>query len=199
MKPELVSLQRRPFLTPIWLTAGFAFLGFCFCVCALWFWATASSTIVVVVRHAEKDLSISAADPPLTAAGVSRANLLANMFGGSGGAGSSGGAGRLGHIDAIYVSPTLRSKETGRPLAERLGIGETVVSPDDPKALAHRVLRDHHGGRVLIVGHSDTIPTLVKELSGNADIPDIGDQEYGTLYIVTVPRIGHANLLRLSY
>jgi hypothetical protein len=36
-------------------------------------------------------------------------------------------------------------------------------------------------------------------LSGNPKIPEIGDQEYGTMYIVTVPRIGHANLLRLNY
>jgi len=51
----------------------------------------------------------------------------------------------------------------------------------------------------LIVGHTDTVPRIVAELSGNPRIPDMGDQEYGTMYIVTVPRIGRANLLRLHY
>jgi hypothetical protein len=30
-------------------------------------------------------------------------------------------------------------------------------------------------------------------------VPEIRAEEYGTMYIVTVPRIGHPNLLRLNY
>jgi broad specificity phosphatase PhoE len=73
------------------------------------------------------------------------------------------------------------------------------VPADDPRALARRVLHEHGGGRVLIVGHTDTVPQIVATLSGNSNIPEIGDQEYGTMYIVAVPRIGDANLLRLNY
>ena len=40
---------------------------------------------------------------------------------------------------------------------------------------------------------------IVAALSGNSKVPEIGDEEYGTMYIVTVPRIGHANVLRLNY
>ena len=77
-------------------------------------------------------------------------------------------------------------------------LAEAVV---DLGAIEHnvRVLREHAGGRVLIVGHSDTVPKIVARLSGNPNVPEIGDREYGTMYIVSVPRIGHANLLRLSY
>jgi broad specificity phosphatase PhoE len=60
-------------------------------------------------------------------------------------------------------------------------------------------LRDYDGGRVLIAAHGDTIPAIVAALSGRADIPPIAVDEYGTLYIVTVPRLGAANLLRLHY
>jgi broad specificity phosphatase PhoE len=189
MKKDPVSFQRRPFLTPIWLTAIAAAMALGFVVFAAWVWGTAGSTTVVVIQHAEKDLSVSATDPPLTPAGQARAALLARMFGDA----------RLGHLDAIYVSPALRNRLTAAPLAARLGLSETVAPPDDPRALARRALREHAGGRVLIVGHSDTVPQIVAALSGNLEIPDLGDQEYGTMYIVTVPRIGHANLLRLSY
>jgi hypothetical protein len=51
----------------------------------------------------------------------------------------------------------------------------------------------------MIVGHVDTVPQVVAALSGQARVPDIGAEEYGTMYIVTVPKIGHANVLRLSY
>jgi broad specificity phosphatase PhoE len=190
MNKDHASFQRRPFLTPIWLTAIMVFLGLSSATFAAWIWGTAGSTTVIVIRHAEKDLSVSVTDPPLTAAGQARAALLANMFGD----GKS-----LGHLDAIYVSPALRNRLTAAPLASRLGIVAAVVPADDPRGLARRALHEHAGGRVLIVGHSDTVPQIVAALSDNAKIPEIEDQEYGTMYVVSVPRIGHANLLRLRY
>jgi phosphohistidine phosphatase SixA len=190
MKKDHVSFQRRPFLIPIWLTAISAMVVLALAIFAAWVWITAGSTTFIVIRHAEKDLSLSVADPPLSQAGQARAELLARMF---------GDAKALGHVDAIYVSPALRNRQTAAPLAARLGLDETVVPADDPRALARRALNEHRGGRILIVGHTDTVPKIVAALSGNPDIPQIGDQEYGTMYIVTVPRIGHANLLRLNY
>jgi broad specificity phosphatase PhoE len=193
MEKAPVRFQRRPFLTPIWLSAIVAFGAFvvlCVAVVTVWMWARAPSTTVIVVRHAEKDLSVSATDPPLSPAGEARAAQLARMF---------GDASAIGHVDAIYVSPALRNRLTAAPLAARLGITATVAPADDPRALAHRALREHAGGRVLIVGHVDTVPQIVATLSGNSRIPEIGSEEYGTMYIVTVPRIGHANLLRLNY
>jgi broad specificity phosphatase PhoE len=184
------SFQRRPFLTPIWLTALAAVMAFGFAVFAVWVWGTAGSTTVIVIRHAEKDLSVSVTDPPLSPAGEARAALLARMF---------GDANALGHLDAIYVSQALRSRLTAAPLAARLSISATVAPADDPRGLVRRALREHAGGRVLIVGHGDTVPRIVAALSGNPKIPEIGDQEYGTMYIVAVPHIGHANLLRLNY
>ena len=192
MKKDHASLQRQPFLAPIWLTAVAAIgaavvLGFS--AFTVWAWATAGSTTVVVIRHAEKDLSSGEADPPLNESGKARAALLARMFG-------NGKA--LGHLDAIYVTSALRNRLTAAPLAAGLGLTPVVVPADDPRGLARRVLHEHAGGRVLIVGHSDTVPAIVSALSGDGKVPEIADDEYGTLYIVTVPRIGHANLLRLS-
>jgi broad specificity phosphatase PhoE len=190
MKKDHASFQRRPFLTPIWLTALAAALGLGFAIFAAWMFGTAGSTIVVVIRHAEKDVSVSAADPPLNEAGQARAALLARMF---------GDAKLLGHLDAIYVSPALRNRLTAAPLAARLGITETVVPSDDSAALVRRVLHEHPGGQILIVGHTDTVPQIVAALSGKPKIPEMGAAEYGTMYIVTVPQIGHANLMRLNY
>jgi broad specificity phosphatase PhoE len=189
MNSERANLQRRPFLIPIWLTAIGAMAVFCVAILAAWLWFTANSTVVIVIRHAEKE-SLSAPDPPLSAAGEARAALLARMFGETHGAAG---------LDAIYISSALRNRMTAAPLAARLGIVPIVAPTDDPKGLAHRVLRENGGKRVMIIGHVNTVPAIVAALSGRSDIAQIGEQEFGTLYIVTVPRIGHANLLRLSY
>ena len=182
-------LQRQPFLTPIWLLALWATAGTLVVLTLVWWLVTAGSTAIIVVRHAEK-VQVDGADPPLTPAGEARAQLLARMF---------GDADKPGHVDAIYVLPALRSRLTAAPLAARLGIAPMVVGADDPSGLARQVLRDHPSERILIVGRSDTVPVIVAALSGVDNIPPIGADEYGTMYIVTVPRIGHANLLRLNY
>ena len=157
MTKDHASFQRRPFLTPIWLTALAAALGveFC-CFCGV---GVAHGGFDHRHRHSPcgKGSRVSATDPPLTQAGEARAALLAQMFG-------DGKA--LGHVDAIYVSPALRNRLTAAPLAARLGISATVAPADDPRGLARRVLREHGGGRVLIVGHSDTVPQIVAALSG---------------------------------
>jgi broad specificity phosphatase PhoE len=189
MKSDAVNLQHRPFMTPIWLSVIALFIVFGLAVFGLWVWGTADSTTVIVIRHAEKDPG-DAVDPPLSAAGEARAALLARTF---------GNAKDLGSIDAIYISPALRNRMTAAPLALALGIAPIVAPTDDPKGLARRALREHGGGRVMIVGHLDTVPEIVAALAGRNDIPKIEEQDYGVMYIVTVPRIGHANLLRLNY
>ena len=189
MKSAHENLRRGPFLIPIWLTAIGAMVIFSVAVVALWVWFTANSTVVIVIRHAEKE-SVSAPDPPLSAAGEARAALLERMFGQPQGA---------GHLDAIYITSALRNRMTAAPLAAQLGIVPIVAPGDDPKGLARRILRENSGNRVMVIGHANTVPEIVAALSGRSDIPQIDEKEFGTMYIVTVPRIGRANVLRLSY
>jgi broad specificity phosphatase PhoE len=189
MKTAHVNLQRGPFLIPIWLTAIGAIAIFSVAIFALWVWFTANSTVAIVIRHAEKE-SVSEPDPPLSEAGEARAALLVRMFG------QPTGAGRL---DAIYISSALRNRMTAAPLAARLGIVPIVAPTDDPKELAYRIVREKSGKRVMVIGHTNTVPDIVAALSGRNDIPPIEEKDFGTMYIVTVPRIGYANVLRLSY
>jgi broad specificity phosphatase PhoE len=181
------SQRRKPFLTPIWLTVLGAVLGLAWVAAAAWIWGTADATTVVVIRHAEKQTL--GEDPPLSSAGEARAALLSHMFGDE-----MPGA----RIDAIYVNASLRSRMTAAPLAARLQLTPVVAAPD-PHSLTRRVLREHAGARVLIVGRSDTVPAIVEALSGIGKVPAIADGEYGTMYIVSVPKIGRANVLRISY
>ena len=189
MNASRQNLQHKPFLTPIWLTVIAGFAAFAVALLCAWVWFTASSTTVIVIRHAEKE-TVTATDPPLSPAGEARAELLARMF---------GERQVPGRLDGIYVSDTLRSRSTAAPLASRLGISPIVAPNDDSKRLANRVLSENRGKRVLIVGHINTVPDIVAALSGQGDIPKMDDKDYGVMYIVTVPRIGRATVLRLNY
>jgi broad specificity phosphatase PhoE len=163
-------------------------LFFLLVAAAVMAYRSATTTTIVVVRHAEKEL-VTIADPPLAEAGVRRAERLAQMFGDVKGAGA---------IEAIYVTDTKRSQMTAGPLASRLALKPTVLPGADVEGAAKRALRDHRGGRTLIVAHSNTVPQIVRRLSGQS-VPDIGEEEYDNVYVVTVPSFGRSSVLRLKY
>jgi broad specificity phosphatase PhoE len=184
------NLQRRPFLAPIGLVALTVMAGVLILIAAAWFLVTSTSTTVIIVRHAPQMLGVNGDDPPLSAEGESRAASLARVL---------GDTHLKSRVAAIYVSNKLRSRSTAAPLAQMLGITPEVVAEDDPRVLARRVLHDHSGETILIVGLANTLPAIVADLSGVADIPPVEASDYATLYIVTVPRIGRPVVVRLRY
>jgi broad specificity phosphatase PhoE len=187
--PAIINRHRRPFLLPVWLTFAAVFALFVAAVVTFFIYRSATTTTVVVLaRHAEKVVS-SIQDPPLSEEGEQRAERLAQMFGRGKG---------VGKIDAIYVSDARRTQQTAAPLAQRLGTQPIVVPAADTKGLVSRVMHEHDGDTVLIVGHSNTVPQLIHEL-GDIDVPAIGDDEYDTLYVLSIPSFGHASLLRMEY
>jgi phosphohistidine phosphatase SixA len=154
------------------------------------YWHSTTTTTIVLVRHAEKELG-AISDAPLSPEGEQRADRLAQMF---------GDAEPFGRIQRIYVTNTRRTQQTALRLSQRLGINTEVLDAKTAAAdLAQRVLGENRGGRALIVGHSNTVPDIVKELTGDKNVPPIGEDEFGTLYVVTVPSIGPATVLRMKY
>src|SRR5690349_4401745 len=170
--PETPSLirRRRPFLAPIWLLA---FGGIVLLAAAFTYWNSATTTTIVLIRHAEKQVG-AISDAPLSPPGEVRAARLAQMF---------GDASTFGRVQKIYVTDTRRTQQTAAGIAQRLGLKpEIVEGKGDPKAFASRVLRENRGGRALVVGHSNTVPEIVAALTGQKDVPTIGDDEFDTLY-----------------
>jgi 2,3-bisphosphoglycerate-dependent phosphoglycerate mutase len=185
MRREYASLRRRPFLAPVWILTLGAVLALGL---AAWAVYAATTTIVVIVRHADK-ASDATDDPPLSAAGIERAGRLAALLG--------GGGPDFG-IDAIFVSQYQRSSATAQPLASTHGIPVIKLPADDVKTLEHRVLHDYRGRRVLVVAHSDTLPALVAALGERTSVPPIDAGDYGTAYVIAMPRFGRPIVLRLT-
>jgi len=150
--------------------------------------SAATTTTVILVRHAEKELG-TIADPPLSDEGARRAQRLAELL-----AVPDEG----GKIAGIYVTDTRRTQQTANPLATRLQLRTVALPATDVSEIAARALREFRGKRVLIVGHSNTVPELVHELSSQR-VPAIADDDFGNVYIVSVPSIGTANVLRMRY
>ena len=182
-----LTRRRRTFLAPIWLLV----LGGVFLLVGTFaYWNSATTTTIVLVRHAEKQVG-AITDAPLSPEGEVRASRLTQMLGGSE---------EFGRIRKIYVTNTRRTQQTAAGLAQRLGLTpEVVEAKTDAAELAKRALRENRGHRVLIVGHSNTVPELVADLARIQNVPPMGEDEFDTMYIVTVPTIGKASVLRLKY
>ena len=135
----------------------------------------AAKHVIYVVRHFQKG---EGADPSLTVEGAANAQRLAAMLKDKG-------------IAVIFATPTRRAMETAAPLAKLLGIR---VRPYDPSGFGQlAALAAAAGGPVLIVGHSNTVPSIVEYLGGARPSP-LSDQDYGTLFevepggkVVTIP------------
>lgn len=136
---------------------------------------------VIFTRHAEK-AAVPKDDPPLTAAGQRRAELLASMLADSG-------------VDAIYVTELQRTQQTAAPLAARLNVKPAVIPADDTDALV-KAIRARQKGVEVVVGHSNKLPAIISALGGpEIKIPET---QYNNLFVLTVGD-AKSSLLRLHY
>ncbi len=148
--------------------------------------AQSAPTVVILVRHAEK-AAAPANDPPLTDAGVARANSLVALLADA-------------NVAAVIATPTVRTRETAKPTAEAHGLTiETVgFAPAalHAKAVADAVMK-HAGQTVLVVGHSNTVASIVAALGG-PKMADLCDSQYSML-IVMVLDGRNVRVIRSSY
>jgi phosphohistidine phosphatase SixA len=146
------------------------------------------TTTVYIVRHGEKStMAPDDPDPHLTDAGRRRAQALASRLGTSG-------------ITEIIVSQFKRSQETALPLASALRIDPVMIpagTQGSSDSVAAAVLR-HPGGKILIIGHSNTISGIIQALGG-PHLPNLCDSEYSNLFVLYLPPSGKAELTRQRY
>jgi phosphohistidine phosphatase SixA len=152
--------------------------------------AAARDQVIFMVRHAEradtgtgKPPAGTANDPPLSAAGHERAKKLAAMLASAG-------------VKHIFTTELQRTRQTAAPFAEAAQIQPVVVSGGNSSALVQQVRSA--SGNVLIVGHSNTVPEVLKQLGVTTPI-SIADDEFDNLLVVVRPTAGSPTLIRLRY
>lgn len=149
-----------------------------------------ATTTVIVVRHAEKATD-DPRDPSLSPAGQERARALAAVLADAG-------------VSAVFTTELKRTWLTAEPAAQRANVTvqKRPLTGDDIPAyardLAREILAQHAGKMVLVVGHSNTVPDIVKALSGDT-VAAIEDGEYDNFFVVTVPATGEGSVIKARY
>ncbi len=129
-------------------------------------------TTVYIVRHAEKDtLAANAADPELSPAGLARAQALNQTL-------------AKRQPAALFTTDTKRTRATLAPLAAALKLEPQTYDPKRGRDLADLVLKDYAGKSVVIVGHSNTVLSLIDDFGGIPPVDEIRDDEYDYLFVV---------------
>lgn len=145
-------------------------------------------SLVVLVRHGEKATE-PAGDPALSAAGQERASALIDA---------------LVNVQpsAIIVSATRRTEETAAPLAAKYRITPQIIALTGGGALhvaAVAAAVRKQRGVVVVVGHSNTVPAIIRALGGPA-LPDLCDTSYATLFLLQPTNDGSpAQLVRAQF
>lgn len=144
--------------------------------------APVAPVTVVFVRHAETVESHDS-NRELSEVGQARAADLARLLSAS-------------SATHLFSTPYPRTRQTLAPLAEASGLEVTVISARDGAAQV-AALRDLAPGSVaVVVGHSNTVPSMIAELGGevrdlvdSAYGPVLGEKVHDQLFVLTLPAV----------
>ncbi len=145
------------------------------------------NTTVYIVRHAEKYMKDSTdKNPPLSKDGKKRVKALQKRL-------------KNVPLSAVFSTNTIRTQETGRPLASSNKIGIQSYDAKDLKALAEKIKSTYAGKNVLVVGHSNTLLPTVQSFGIMTVMSMIPDSVYNLLFIVTIDPSGKAEMVQETY
>ena len=153
--------------------------------------AAIGQTAIFLVRHAEKATEANEPSVPLSAAGRERAEKLAAILRDSG-------------IEAVYATDTVRARDTAGPLAKARKVEIRTYAPRDaagkpaPQLVVERMKKEAPSGRVLVVGHSNTLPEILAAL-GYAEKVEIPTSQFDDLFVIVPREGGPPTVLRLKY
>lgn len=142
--------------------------------------AQTSPSVIFIVRHCEKAME-STDNPNLAEEGKKRAAHLAEILKNAG-------------IEEVYSTNYKRTMQTGEPTAAAMKLTTQAYEPRD--ATFAEMLRKS-GKKVLVVGHSNTVPELLNQLTGTKNYKP--EEVYGDLWVVTVMENQPATVLRLAF
>lgn len=139
---------------------------------------------VFIVRHAERadakdDASL------LSRKGKKRATLLSKVLAGVA-------------LKAVYTTEYERTQQTAGPTAKAKGLIVTVTDSEKAVDLASELKLKPAETDVLVVGHTDTIPDILKGLGVESPV-EIPNADYDNLFIVTPRKDAPPLFHRLKY
>lgn len=134
-------------------------------------WALGAHAAVYIVRHAEKqnpkmDKSL------LSAKGKRRAESLKRVLASV-------------ELKAVYCTEYERTRQTAAPAAAAHKLRPKELGSEDVDGLVKALKALPEGEDVLVVGHSDTVPDILKKLGVERKV-EIGKNDFDNLFIVNL-------------
>ena len=129
-------------------------------------------TSVYLIRHAEKiRTDKNEKDPLLNKNGLLRAQKWSEIF-------------RKIEIDKILSTDTKRTISTATPISDKNQLKIEIYKPENISY--ETFIKENKGKKVLIVGHSNTIPETTNILIKNKFYNQIEDKNNSNLYFVNI-------------
>ncbi len=152
-----------------------------------------SITTFILIRHAEKEGSAATMqtgvmnkDPELSETGKARALRLADML-------------QRQPVAAIYSTNYRRTSNTVKPLADALAQPVQLYEAFKEEEI-DKMLSQHKGKTIVVVGHSNNIPWIANLLLGKKEFSDYEESDYENMLIVNVVAKGKAtSTLQIKY
>ncbi len=139
-----------------------------------------------LVRHCEKDKAVPE-NPPLTPEGQARAEKLGRVFDNA-------------VLDKIASTNTKRTLETAS--AVRRWAGDPVMENFPFEAqndwLAE-IIEHGSGQRILYVGHQNSVPLILNNLTASVRYKNIPDGDFGRFFVVVSQGVGKTEVMELRY
>ena len=133
---------------------------------------SAQTKTIVLVRHAEK--ADNSADPDLSAVGKERAQRLVKKV-------------NKYRPKEIYSTNFKRTRDTVQPIATKRHLQIQTYDPRDQKVVAEKILASPNK-RILVSGHSNTIPGLANLLGKKELFKNLDDSEYGAIWVIRIKK-----------
>ncbi|MBL4708877.1 MAG: histidine phosphatase family protein [Flavobacteriales bacterium] len=153
-----------------------------------WWFLPLPTTTFVLVRHAEK--TGNGQQDPISALGFQRADSLAYTL-------------KYMDLDAIYATQYLRTRQTVSKVAQAEGINITPYNATSDslqvRAFLLNILNTKKGKRILIAGHSNTIPLMLNILEGKNNFPNINGSVFDNLFISPAKYLSGNEIYHLKY
>jgi Phosphohistidine phosphatase SixA len=130
---------------------------------------SACTNYYYIVRHAEKS-DTPPSDPNLSDAGRRRALALCDSL-------------RNKNVSKIFVSQFVRTQQTAQPAAGLLGITPTPYDAQANVSLLADQMRASGDVNLLVVGHSNTVPALILNLTGE-NVGSIPENDYDNFFVI---------------
>jgi len=141
-------------------------------------------TTIYLVRHAEKIKGVK--DPDLSPSGFQRAKKLADTL-------------RSLPIEQTYATQYKRTQQTVAEVAKSIEKKTIIYKAHAIKKLGQTLTQTYPGKHVLVAGHSNTIPKIIKELGVKEEITIDYKTGYDDLYVVFWRKGKPAKWMHLHY